>query len=60
MSLAKAKGPIDDLGLQPYNSPLKLRFFPLIQGEKWGFEFWKLILFNFLIYMREGAVSRAP
>ena len=39
MSLAKAKGLIDDLGLQPYNSPLKLQIFPLIRGEKCGFEF---------------------
>ena len=25
------------LGPYPYNSPLKLQFFPLIQGEKVGF-----------------------
>ena len=35
----KAQGPIHDLGPQPYNSPSKLRFFPLIWGEKWGFDF---------------------
>ena len=35
----KAQGPIYDMGPQPYNSLSKLWFFPLIRGEKWGFDF---------------------
>ena len=35
----KAQGPIYDFGPYPYNSPSKLQFFPLIQGEKVGFWF---------------------
>ena len=34
---AKPKAQYTILGPYPYNSPLKFRFFPLIQGEKVGF-----------------------
>ena len=44
----------------PHNSRSKLWFFPLIRGEKWGFDFGILISHVSLISTHESVTSRVP